>query len=185
MHKLLFFKEKICKLKKIGISIQVNNRIYQYSLYEEYEYFIKYVEQDVLIRYDSDNMECIYVYPINSFLSILKLHLHQKFPLAYVNQTEDDRAYIRRFGSRKNAFKKTLLKLCSNSKETIIDDNYTSLEAMTEKCKEKATVKTVNKDITQIKEKGNDSLQNIGDLYPRLKSSNIFTIKGSNKLIDD
>ena len=193
--RIVLFKEKFILLTKAGIKIQVDNQYYEYLIYEDnIPFLLKFLGKEVIVRYDPTNMDSIYIYPINSFHQAAELHLHVKFPLAQVNQDENDKKWIHEFGLKRYALKKQLLKICGQeniSKETknihyelvseksdpkdivmnaIKDQTLTKRNAIP-----KNTVKIIRKGQIEIKEEVNEPV--------KVSIRRMFNLSGSNKLI--
>jgi len=146
------------------------------------------------VRYDPGNMHKVYIYTIDSFFSICELELHVNFPLAQVEQNEEDKAAIRKFGAKRYQLKKQLLKM---SKDHLNNENElipSPMELISEKYDSKNLVagavrnyhfplKTPNLKVIKVPKASDNNIssEEIPDYMASVER--MFHIKGNNKLI--
>lgn len=113
LMKYLVFKETEKKINKAGIRLQVKGKIYEYPIFKNnIDLLEKYLHKSILIRYDPDHLDQVYIYPDrNSIQYTHAIKLHRNFPLANAEQTEDDIKNLKIFTSKRNSLKSHLTKI--------------------------------------------------------------------------
>jgi len=203
--RIVLFKEKPVLLTKAGIIIQLNKQDYYYLIYEDnLPFLLQFFGKNIIVRYDPTNMNVIYLYPEKSFKHVAELQLHVNFPLAQVNQDENDKKWIREFSLKRYGLKKKLLKICRQEdgvEDVAKEPPTTPYELVSEKKDPKEvvmnaikdqtlnrrpstprkTIKVVTKDRFDSREEEEE--EEVNETV-QLSIRRMFNLSGSNKLID-
>ncbi|MDB4999294.1 MAG: Integrase catalytic region [Mucilaginibacter sp.] len=185
-------KERSQTLTKAGFHIQVDGLRYDYLIYDD-NLFLAYRDRKVIIRYDTGNMNKIYVYTPDSFFAIFELELHVNFPLARIEQTEEEEEAIRQFTFDRSTFRRKLVKHVKSGSKSQLDTTSTPLELISEKYDSKNVVDAAikqhhfpqKKQISKIiKVMNNDDRRaEAENINFNISLEKMFYVQGSNKLI--
>jgi len=120
LKNVLLFEEKPYHLLKLGISFEHNKEVHEYVMTEEQvNLFLNYIDTDIIIRFDPENLQRIYLYNVGSYSLICELERHIQIPSAKVSRTAEDNARLLKFGLEQAAVKRKL------KEEVFGDPNYT------------------------------------------------------------
>lgn len=119
LKKYLLLSETYRKFTSSIIRLQINKKTYEYIIYgDNIDFIDRFLQKYVLIRYDKNNLDKIYVYQDNNSLNYeISVNLHNRFRLSGPEQTDKDIRAIKILGARKKHLE-TQLKKTSTSQKT-------------------------------------------------------------------
>ncbi|WP_293304257.1 integrase catalytic domain-containing protein [Pedobacter sp. UBA5917] len=110
---MITYKEKSWNVKKTGFQFSHQGTIYQYPVFlEQKDFFLKYLDRQLLVRYSDDNKDEVFVYEneyAGDYLFILKLH--EPLPLAFVDRSEEDKLKWHIYNTKTGRMRKELTKV--------------------------------------------------------------------------
>jgi hypothetical protein len=185
--RVLFFQEKPHCLHKAGLRFQVNNQWHEYPLNDEnIDFFLEYLEKDIMIRFNPDNMNRIFLYKLNSYTVILELLEHVQTPIAKVTHTDTDKENLLKFGLGRKRLEQKLNEIVfagSLKKKAL---NPEKIELVNNRRIQPIKVKSKFQKITTIETVKGEELKSIDPkvLELKLALAELFKVQGSSKPIN-
>ena len=194
LKRVLLFEERVGYLRKLGVEFSFDNRDYQYPIdVDQIEIFYKYLNKELIVRFDPNDLNRIYLYELSTYNLICDLKKHEKVPVALVTHTAKDTANLLKVGWKRAALIRKLREdiLTSESSEmpvAVINNGVGRQENVA-----KQTI--ANKKAIKIKD-GKENVfanptENLNptDVDPKvielkLALSQLFKVNGSNKAIN-
>ncbi|MGY4540006.1 hypothetical protein ACVW0P_004448 [Mucilaginibacter sp. UYNi724] len=153
---------------------------------------LKYINKDIVLRFDPDSLEYLFLYEKSSYSLICELERHIEIPSAKATRTAEDNARLLKFGLEQAAAKRKL------NEEVFGDSNYTGRIPQSVYAKEnniesesiivgkqpiklKKTTKLEKIDLGEKVDKA-DTNNLVVDL--KLALSELFKVKGSNATVN-
>jgi len=194
LKRVLLFEERLVTLHQAGVEFSYNNHSYQYPItVAQIEIFYEYLEKEIIIRFDPNNLQRIYLYKVSTYTVICELEQHVTVPIALVTHTSQDKANLLKVGLERSALKRTLTEYVFKGKLPKVPVSVVSNKIRSENLTAEQTI--TNKQPIKIKRSKKDLiLESTMDpscintdpkvIELRLALSGLFKVNGSNKAVN-
>jgi hypothetical protein len=193
LKRVLLFDEKPHRLLKLGVSFIHDNETHQYVMKEnDVDFFLKYINTDIIIRFDRENLDLIYLYKKSSYSLICELERHIQIPIAKVSRTAEDNARLLKFGLEQAAAKKKLNEYIfgdpnynGRTPKSVQEEENNAEPARDNNSKQPVNLKKITRrKKTEAREIVDNSGSNSLVVDLKLALSELFKVKGANKTIN-
>ncbi|MBB6107667.1 hypothetical protein HDF23_000397 [Mucilaginibacter lappiensis] len=89
------------------IKIEINRKRYEYLIWDD-QFLLNYLYKEVIVRYDPDNPQIVYIYNKDNFTLLLEVDVHLPYHLAKCNQTKRDELAIFQIANKRKELKSKL-----------------------------------------------------------------------------